>query len=627
MPNKRFNLLKPIILAISLVVLVAVIASSLFRLEKEINEFSLLTKDERYWNSTRIEVELLRLINQLNSYAAEPSEQQVDTVSLRMEILWSRINVISQGTTRELIEQLDSGVLPEVESLRQLLVQLESNLDRLSSADATGYMAKLQHYVPRFMHSSRTISSAISETESRFAVKVQENYRWVVFLLFCILAVATVFAVINYLELRRNQRLALQAEAANRSKSDFLSNMSHEIRTPLNGILGSVQLLKLNTVTQQNPETQALLDDITTSGNTLLNLINNILDLSRLQAKKLPLQQEELTLTLCAQEAKSVINAALSAKKLSFTTHIDHRLPATIISDPLRIQQVLINLLNNAVKFTHQGSIALHISPLHEEQPHAPEATLWLRFDITDTGIGIASDIQQQLFSPFTQADSSITRHYGGSGLGLSLCREIIHFMGGQIGVESQLGQGAHFWFTLPVTLPNTLKPQTVPPAESSQTERAKRIERTEQIEPTEQIEESSNGTTAPPILVVEDNAVNAKLALAILTKLGYKTEHAENGQDALTLCQKTRYGLIVMDCQMPAMDGLTCSRQLRANPGPNQHTPIIALTANIMSVDRQNCLDAGMQDFIAKPIDTYTLKQSLSTWYTQDPTAPQPGP
>lgn len=595
--SKRSGLIKPLLLALSLVVLVFFIASSLFRLEKEIDEFSMLTKDERYWSSTRIEVELLRLVNELNSHIAAPTPEQRDNISFRMEILWSRLNIISTGTTRILIEQIDNDILAEAALLLEVLKQLEQDLDSLTVTQSRQYTNQLEAFIPRFMNSSRKISSAISETESRFALKVQENYRWVVFLLLSILVTASVFTAINYLELRRNQRLALRAEAANRSKSDFLSNMSHEIRTPLNGILGSVELLRLEGELQKSPSTASLLDDITASGNALLNLINNILDLSRLQQKKMPIEQRLMSLEACAQSSRSVINASLKQKRLSFTLDIDPQLPREVLADTHRIQQVMMNLLGNAVKFTESGGIILRVRT--ETQSNTPDAsgfiTQTLLIEIEDSGIGIPSDVQPQLFAPFTQADSSTTRNYGGSGLGLSLCREIVEAMQGEIGVNSQLGKGSVFWFRIPVK---------VDPA-GYQTVQEERSENDTSPEKNHQL-----------ILVVEDNLVNAKLVIAILEKLGYEAEHAENGQIALDMCQKRRYGLIIMDCQMPVMDGITSCQRLRQDDTFNKKTPVIALTANVMEVDRQSCLQAGMQDFLTKPLDTRLLQQALKEWY-----------
>lgn len=599
MSSQGTGLIKPVVLAASLVILVFFIADSLFRLEKEIEEFSMLTKDERYWNSTRIEVELLRLANELNSFSARPDTSQADEVSFRMEILWSRVKVVTAGATRQLIEQLDKDILQEVDRLQSLLVNLEGELDNLTPSKADDYRVQLEQFIPRFMHSSRTIASAISETESRFAVKVQENYRWVIFLLISILVIAVIFTLINYLELRRNQILAHKAETANRSKSDFLSNMSHEIRTPLNGILGSVELLRMEEDLQKHPSSASLLDDITASGNTLLNLINNILDLSRIQQNKMPIEQRPLDLLSCVQSSRAVVSAELTRKKLHFHLDTSSDLPKEVLSDPLRLQQVLINLLNNAVKFTETGGITLKIRSENFEPSPMPDADGLIRhnilIEIEDSGIGIPPEIQQKLFMPFTQADSSITRNYGGSGLGLSLCREIIEAMQGEIGVHSQPGKGSVFWFRIPVKV---------------DPEQLKSSGQTQQPVLTEPPEEEQS------ILVVEDNPVNAKLVIAILKKLGYRTELAQNGQVALEMCRRHQYGLIIMDCQMPVMDGITCCEQLRQLETPNKSTAIIALTANVMEVDRQSCLQAGMQEFLAKPLDTKRLKQALEQWY-----------
>ena len=398
-----------------------------------------------------------------------------------------------------------------------------------------------------------------------------------------------------------------RAEQSDSIKSSFLENISHEIRTPLNGILGSIQLLALDKSFQKTPQNQSLLNDITASGRALLNLINNLLDLSRLQQHKMLIEQNNVLLEQHILNAKSVINASLVEKNLQFKLSIDPKLPESIITDPLRLQQILINLLSNAVKFTNQGSIELRITRTVSKKPEPN--TFDICFEIKDTGIGIPLDVQQQLFQPFTQADSSTTRNYGGSGLGLSLCLEIVKALGGQIGVTSQLKKGSTFWFSLPVKETNN-QPQSSPcPLNSHQPS----IPTEPQAIP---VSSSTEPSEQPPILIVEDNQVNAKLAMTMIRKLGYSSEHAINGQVALEMCQTTQYGLILMDCQMPVMDGITCSQYLRTHSGINQNTAIIALTANVMSIDRQTCIQADMQDFLAKPIDTGLLKAALQTWY-----------
>lgn len=595
MPFKQTALIKPTILASSLIILVFFIASSLFRLEKEIDEFALLTKDERYWSSTRLEVELVRLISELNAYAAEPTPSFAEAVNFRLEILWSRIGIVNTGATRQLIEQLSVDTLTDVERLQKLLKQLEEAPQPLSKAQAKHFVKELEQFIPDFMNASRKIASAIAATESQFALKVQENYRWVVFLLISILILASVYTLFNYLELQRNQRLTIKAEAANRSKSDFLSNMSHEIRTPLNGILGSAQLLRMEEGIRSTPSVTSLLDDISASGDALLSLINNILDLSRLQQNKMPFERKPLNLVQSINNARSVINAALTRKGLGFSLNIGHQVPKEILTDPLRLQQVLINLLGNAVKFTEKGEIQVYIDCIETDKGKMIEVK------IEDTGIGIPEEVQADLFTPFTQADNSTTRNFGGSGLGLSLCKEIIHGLGGQIGVISEPNKGATFWFKIP--------------AESSSTSDKEQAN----IRPEISKESSERSTHKQAILLVEDNMINAKLAIALLKKFGFHAELAENGKAALRMCQNKEYGLIIMDCQMPGMDGITCSRTIRKEQSANNRTPIIALTANVMEIDKESCLNAGMQDFLPKPIDAKQLEQSVRLWYQSE--------
>ncbi len=636
---KSFYRFQPVVLAATLAVLVISVAVSLLYLEKETDDFGLFTKDERYWNSTRVEMELLRFIKQLDHYSQAPDEDELEELILRMEILWSRVDIVNSGSTRQLIEAVDRQALEHAKELETLLLALEAELDKLDANKAQQYRAKFAGYVILFMNSSRKIASAISDVESTFAIKVQQNYRFMAALLVTVLIIGSIFTYINYLEIRRNKRLAEKAEAANQAKSAFLSNMSHEIRTPLNGILGSIQLLKLE---QHSPEVDPLLKDIEVCGNNLLELINSILDLSKAQQQKIHLEQEPFNLKGAIRNVVSIVNGPLKEKNLKLHLSVDPEAPAAIYGDSFRIQQVLINLTSNAIKFTSEGKVDLKVEVVETTADNQVK----LRFEVKDQGIGIAPEMQQQIFQPFTQADVSTTRNYGGSGLGLALCQEIINIMGGEIGVKSEQGKGATFWFTLTTHIadlgyladstseqkkPATPqhKPETETGAErtsdtiqvSSNNTIALQTVKALQAKPNiETVKGSTTNTEATypaTVLIVEDNPVNAKLAEAMVKRLGYQTDLAQHGGIALEKCARHTYQLILMDCQMPVMDGITCTEKLRAEPGPNQNTPILALTANVQEQDKQLCFDAGMQSFLAKPVDYKILKQEIERWIT----------
>lgn len=384
-----------------------------------------------------------------------------------------------------------------------------------------------------------------------------------------------------------------EADAANRAKSAFLATMSHEIRTPMNGVLGMAQLLLMD---DEMPADQwkDYVRTIYNSGETLLTLLNDILDLSKIEAGKMELssiafdpgQLIEGTTQLFAQSAH-VKGLSIEAKWLGPP---NRRYEA----DASRLQQMLSNLIGNAIKFTSKGSVSIGASVIEEH-----DQQVVLEFAVIDTGIGVPPETQAKLFQPFTQADSSTTREYGGSGLGLSIVRSLAHLMGGTVGIESEPGQGSRFWFRVRVDL-----------LEEGRERRSVDRDADTAIQQREAM--------AGKILVVEDIATNSKVVAASLKKLGLESVSVENGQDALDiLSQGLRPQLILMDMQMPVMDGITATEHIRAWERETNLTrlPIVALTANAYGEDSQRCLAAGMDDFLTKPINLRDLRQVLAKW------------
>jgi CheY-like chemotaxis protein len=424
--------------------------------------------------------------------------------------------------------------------------------------------------------------------------------------------------------------------------------MSHEIRTPLNGILGSIQLLNME---QQAPNITPVLKDIEVCGNNLLELINSILDLSKAQQQKIHLEHSPINLQHCLSNVTAIINGPLKEKSLNLVTYIDPVIPQYIYGDAFRIQQVLINLTSNAIKFTHQGQIEIKISLIQKpNSTHKPSnSSIEIKIEVNDTGIGINPEIQQKIFQPFTQADASTTRNYGGSGLGLALCKEIINTMEGILGLNSEEGKGSNFWFTFTtqeapalsselgkkieeVDTPEIADQQSTPdslPIQIKGTGVSSKIKTTPTNISTDKllaknndlVAKTKNETSNEPklkVLVVEDNPVNAKLAEAMVKRLGFPCEVAEHGEIALEKCQNQHYSLILMDCQMPIMDGITCAQELRSGKGPNQHTPIVALTANVQESDQEKCFAVGMQAFLAKPVDFREIEKTIKEFIPQ---------
>ena len=411
---------------------------------------------------------------------------------------------------------------------------------------------------------------------------------------------------------RRNAETMLalhEAQSASLAKTQFLANMSHEIRTPLNGVVGMIEMLRLSGPTQAQ---QRYLEQATQSSQLLLRLIDDILDVSRIEAGKLMLERAPFHLPSLLHDLRAQFAEQARVKGLSLSATLPDALNLVLLGDVHRLKQVLVNFINNAIKFTDAGSVTIGVA-----SPGQSGASVRLRFSVTDTGIGVAPSQQQEIFNAFAQADSSMTRRYGGTGLGLSIARQIADAMGGAVGVESVVGKGSTFW--LEVALERSQTSQALPtPAASAVPPPSTTPADGIAFEAREQFQSAlrTMGRTTPRILLVEDNAANLRVMQALLEALGCGVVTARNGLEAVGAHRANDFDLVLMDCQMPDMDGYEAARairQLEAHQG--RHTPILALTAHALDGSREQSLQAGMNDHLTKPVTMAALSAKLLQW------------
>jgi len=576
------------------VLLCAIVVTTFSALSDRQRATAEAVREDALWAAYQIDSETKKLDGALRMFEKDRTDTALADVRLRYDILYSRASVltgghyaekfVSDGELGTLAEEARLGIhtmAAQVDALGPASVESEGLRGVQAQLDAVGRVSE------RLLNATNLAQSRIRVTERADLKSVYGRLALAVSALVVSLAV-----VVGYLGMqlrhiriarRRFERLSIEnaevakrAEAAARAKSIFLATMSHEIRTPLNGIIGSADLLLDSDLTPAQRETLSVIDDCS---DTLLALIDDILDFSKLDSGAVEFELKAVELGDIMANVANVMGQRAKAKDIEFVVDAPE---ARVTTDPTRLRQILFNLVGNAVKFTDSGSVRL-TARLHRERGA-------LRVEIADTGIGISDEARGRLFQDFSQLDITINRRYGGTGLGLAICHRLVAALGGSIGVTAQ-DCGSLFWFELPVV-----------PIEASRRQIASKT-----------VSTKGRVRFSGRVLVAEDNPINFEVVREMLERVGLAVDHAPNGEIAVHLAGSTRYDLILMDMQMPQMDGLEATRRIRGRG--LMELPIVGLTANAFASDRDACLAAGMNAFVAKPINRAKLLPTIERW------------
>ncbi len=592
-----------VVLQIFAVILLAILVSVYIDIAHRQNDLRDAVRENAMWSVYQFNREAMEAHQQLELMIASSATdlKSLKELSLRYDIVYSRMKTLKE-TKFEQNFLTDQSVATQLQKIDRAILNSEPVFTAINEGQQVSYASlKLLDYELGVL--ARETSELLVYTNTAIGVQRAEGrieleaLQHQSIVLIGLLVLSVVFLIFTLQRQLRGVQIAGKsleamaselsvsyqaAEAGNRAKSQFMATMGHEIRTPLNAILGMVELLEL---TRLSPEAAAHVRTIRLSGEALLDVINEILDYAKIEHGKLELERRSVDLAELAETSAEMMRGRASDTGSRIVTDLPQRWRARhVMSDPTRLRQVILNLMSNAVKFTSDGTVTLRMRQFLDQDG------LWLRVEVQDTGIGIGEEGMQKLFRPFSQVDATISRKYGGTGLGLTICKEIIDRFGGRIGIDSALGRGSTFWFELPA--------------------QAARMPLTGGLA-------QPDGVMKPlgrlNILVVEDNKVNQQVILGYLKHLDQQVTIAENGEVAVAVAAGRQFDLILMDMQMPVMDGIEATRRIRASDGLSHDTPIVALTANASEEDRQACLDAGMAGFQAKPLSIATLRRLVA--------------